>query len=136
VCDVASGTLLSTLCTARPRRRAGQRSGSSVWRCVRESRRFPFFWFLQVTVTNSTRSRSRGSWCWIILRALSRNTRSRSSIVFVLPGLLVRTISHGRVAKKKPAMSRSTAWSIAQAWMGPVDPNRWRYRRNLGVMAR
>jgi hypothetical protein len=45
---------------------------------------------------------------------LACQSRSWMVRVLVLPGSFVLTISQGRVAKKKPPVMRSRAWSIAQ----------------------
>jgi hypothetical protein len=120
--------------TALPKREVGQSKGSRVRRWVLESIRMPFFWSRHVTVTNSERWSNLGSWWEMMRRRRSQKTRSRSSIVLVRPGSFVRTISHGLVAKKKPPMRRSTAWSMAQG-LTVGDPRRCKCRKNFGVMA-
>jgi hypothetical protein len=135
----AWGTERRTRCTTRQKRRTGQRMGSRVRRWDRESIRRPFFWLRQVTVTKAASNRL-AEWWGVIRPRGSLKTRSRISKVLVRPGALVRTTSQGRVAKKKPPMMMSTAWSRTQALTGlerrKDELSRWRCRRNRGVMAR
>jgi hypothetical protein len=64
-----------------------------------------------VIVTHLAKERKAG-FVWAMRRwRSSRNAMWRSFRVLVRPGVLVFTTSHGRTAKKKPAMMMSIAWS-------------------------
>lgn len=74
----------------------------------------------------------------ILTLDLNRNIMSPKASVLVLGFSFVRSISHGRVAKKYPPISRSTAWWSAELIMVDQDfaPSRDRCLRKSGVIAR
>ena len=109
VSSVAKGTVFRIRLIAEQNRRTGQRTGSLVRHCVRASILIPFFWSMNVTVTNSAKVDRKGESLLMGRLSLPQNWMQPSVRSLVRPGLGAFECSHDRAAKKKPPMVVSAA---------------------------
>ena len=112
----------------------GQRLLSFVLLCDLNSDFSPFFWSSNLTLTYSAFSARSGSLCLILFLFDVKNVMHPRVIIFVCPGVGVWTNSQDLIAKKKAAISKSTAWSSALLMM-EKEARRAKNLKSFGVIA-